>query len=248
MFRDGQGETASCRRTTGTRVFGGPAGPASPSPTARPASGTCTCSTSSSPTWTGTNPEVGAEFESILRFWLDRGVDGFRVDVAHGLVKEEGLPDFDASAGDAGGRGRSPAPPQAARCGNRTACTRSTARGARSLDNLRRGPTACWCAEAWVSPRSARPLRPPGRDAPGLQLRLPAGAWRAAELRGVIETSLRGSRGRRPEHLGAVQPRRGAARHPVRPARGDAPSQRHQGRDPQPDRELGLRRARAATR
>ncbi|TMR28508.1 glycoside hydrolase family 13 protein [Nonomuraea zeae] len=37
--------------------------------------------------------EVRAEFEDILRFWLDRGVDGFRVDVAHGLVKKDGLPD-----------------------------------------------------------------------------------------------------------------------------------------------------------
>ena len=34
------------------------------------------------------------EFVDILRFWLDRGVDGFRVDVAHGLVKAEGLPDW----------------------------------------------------------------------------------------------------------------------------------------------------------
>ena len=34
------------------------------------------------------NPEVRTEFERILRFWLDRGVDGFRVDVAHGLVKD----------------------------------------------------------------------------------------------------------------------------------------------------------------
>jgi alpha-glucosidase len=39
------------------------------------------------------NLEVRAEFESILRFWLDRGVDGFRVDVAHGMVKADGLPD-----------------------------------------------------------------------------------------------------------------------------------------------------------
>ena len=32
-------------------------------------------------------------FEDVLTFWLDRGVDGFRVDVAHGLFKEEGLRD-----------------------------------------------------------------------------------------------------------------------------------------------------------
>jgi alpha-glucosidase len=39
------------------------------------------------------NGEVRAEFEGILRFWLDRGVDGFRVDVAHGMIKAAGLPD-----------------------------------------------------------------------------------------------------------------------------------------------------------
>ncbi|WP_232822663.1 glycoside hydrolase family 13 protein [Glycomyces dulcitolivorans] len=39
------------------------------------------------------HPEVRAEFESILRFWLDRGVDGFRIDVADRLVKQAGLPD-----------------------------------------------------------------------------------------------------------------------------------------------------------
>ncbi len=41
------------------------------------------------------NAEVHAEFRDILRFWFDRGIDGFRIDVAHGLVKEEGLPDFE---------------------------------------------------------------------------------------------------------------------------------------------------------
>lgn len=40
------------------------------------------------------HPAVRDEFRSILRFWLDIGVDGFRVDVAHGLVKAEGLPDI----------------------------------------------------------------------------------------------------------------------------------------------------------
>lgn len=39
------------------------------------------------------NPEVGDMFEGVLRFWLDRGVDGFRVDVAHGMYKEESLRD-----------------------------------------------------------------------------------------------------------------------------------------------------------
>jgi alpha-glucosidase len=39
------------------------------------------------------NPEVVAEFKSILRFWLDRGADGFRIDVAHGLSKNPALPD-----------------------------------------------------------------------------------------------------------------------------------------------------------
>ncbi|GAA2788540.1 glycoside hydrolase family 13 protein [Nonomuraea dietziae] len=39
------------------------------------------------------NPEVHEEFLDVLRFWLDRGVDGFRIDVAMGLYKAEGLPD-----------------------------------------------------------------------------------------------------------------------------------------------------------
>ena len=39
------------------------------------------------------NPEVVEFFDGVLRFWLDRGVDGFRVDVAHGLVKDPDLRD-----------------------------------------------------------------------------------------------------------------------------------------------------------
>jgi alpha-glucosidase len=39
------------------------------------------------------NPEVPAMFDGVLRFWLDRGVDGFRIDVAHGLFKDAALPD-----------------------------------------------------------------------------------------------------------------------------------------------------------
>lgn len=49
------------------------------------------------------NPEVREEFADVLRFWLDRGVDGIRVDVAHGLIKPDGLPDT-AFAGVSGNR------------------------------------------------------------------------------------------------------------------------------------------------
>lgn len=39
------------------------------------------------------HPDVVAEFDATLRYWFDRGVDGFRIDVAHGLVKAPGYPD-----------------------------------------------------------------------------------------------------------------------------------------------------------
>jgi alpha-glucosidase len=39
------------------------------------------------------NPAVHAEFADILQFWFDRGVAGFRIDVAHGLYKDARLRD-----------------------------------------------------------------------------------------------------------------------------------------------------------
>ena len=43
------------------------------------------------------NPEVHAEFASIFRFWLERGVDGLRLDAPICLIKAEGLPDIHMS-------------------------------------------------------------------------------------------------------------------------------------------------------
>ncbi|MCP3804710.1 alpha-amylase family glycosyl hydrolase [Allokutzneria sp. A3M-2-11 16] len=39
------------------------------------------------------NPKIADEVEAIMRFWLDRGLDGFRVDTAHYLAKHPDLPD-----------------------------------------------------------------------------------------------------------------------------------------------------------
>jgi len=39
------------------------------------------------------NPAVAGEVDAIIRFWLDRGLDGFRIDTAHCLAKRCGLPD-----------------------------------------------------------------------------------------------------------------------------------------------------------
>ena len=48
---------------------------------------------SSQPDLNWANPSVQQEFENILRFWLDLGVDGFRVDQPHAMAKAAGLPD-----------------------------------------------------------------------------------------------------------------------------------------------------------
>ncbi len=48
----------------------------------------------SQPDFNWRNPEVAAAFEDVLRFWFDRGVDGFRIDVAHMLYKHPDLPDW----------------------------------------------------------------------------------------------------------------------------------------------------------
>jgi alpha-glucosidase len=48
---------------------------------------------SGQPDWNWDNPAVVDYFDDVLRFWFDRGVDGIRVDVAHGLFKAPGLPD-----------------------------------------------------------------------------------------------------------------------------------------------------------
>ena len=53
---------------------------------------------SSQPDWNWLDPDVPPFFEKVIRFWLDRGVAGLRVDVAHGIFKDPDLPDVTAAA------------------------------------------------------------------------------------------------------------------------------------------------------
>ena len=43
------------------------------------------------------NQEVRDDFLKTLRFWCDRGVDGFRVDVAHAMIKDLETGDIDVA-------------------------------------------------------------------------------------------------------------------------------------------------------
>ena len=57
------------------------------------------------------NPDVRAAMYDVLRFWLDRGVDGFRVDVLWLLIKDAALPRQPAEPELSADRGRHPSLP-----------------------------------------------------------------------------------------------------------------------------------------
>ena len=190
-------------------------GPASGRPTAGRGSGTCTCSPPSSPTWTGAGPAVREDFDAVLRFWLDRGVDGLRVDAAPAMAKVPGLPDAGHGPG--------------ARFESRTWVGNPHWDVDGVHDILRRwraiGDTydgdRLFVTEAVVrDPERLSRYVAPGRDAHQLQLRLPHRAVGAAPAAAGHRREHRGPRpGRRAADLGAVQPRRDPARDPVRPRR-----------------------------
>jgi len=100
LFREGGGEHGELPPNNWQSVFGGPAW-------TRVEDGQWYLHLfdSTQPDFDWRNPEVGDMFEGVLRFWLDRGVDGFRVDVAHGLLKEESLRDQVVEAGEQLGSG-----------------------------------------------------------------------------------------------------------------------------------------------
>jgi alpha-glucosidase len=98
LFRDGTGVSGEIPPNNWTSVFGGPAWERVIAPDGTPEQWYLHLFDVSQPDLDWTSEWVRAQFRDILRFWLRRGVDGFRVDVAHGLVKKAGLPDFTAPA------------------------------------------------------------------------------------------------------------------------------------------------------
>jgi len=190
------------------------------------------------------NPEVRREFVDILRFWLDRGVDGFRVDVAHGLVKEENLAEWTGPSVILGGlEPVGPPPPMWDQEG-----VHDIYRQWRTvLDDYPGGRILV--AEAWVQPveRLARYVRPDEMHQ-AFNFEYLDAAWTPEALRKVIDSSLAAN-----SAVGAtttwVLSNHDVVRHATRlgyPV-GQARMNGIGADDPQPDTALGLRRARAAT-
>jgi len=101
LFRDGKGPDGSGPPNNWPSVFGGPAWTRIVEPDGTPGQWYMHLFDTKQPDFDWTNQEVREEFVRVLRFWLDRGADGFRVDVAHGLVKADGLPDLGPQTGTA---------------------------------------------------------------------------------------------------------------------------------------------------
>jgi len=97
-FRDGQGPDGSLPPNNWRSTFGGQAWTRVTEPDGRPGQWYLHLFDESQPDLNWSNPEVVAEFLDVLRFWFDRGVDGFRIDVGHGLVKDPALPDLGIDA------------------------------------------------------------------------------------------------------------------------------------------------------
>jgi len=93
LFRDGRGPDESLPPNNWTSVFGGPAWTRVVDADGNPGQWYLHLFDAEQPDLNWENPEVFDDFEKTLRFWLERGVDGFRIDVAHGMAKPPDLPD-----------------------------------------------------------------------------------------------------------------------------------------------------------
>ncbi|WP_269303312.1 glycoside hydrolase family 13 protein [Aeromicrobium sp. HA] len=247
IFRDGAGENGDLPPNNWQSNFGGSAWTRTTNPDGTPGQWYLHLFDPSQPDFEWNNPEVQEEFRSILRFWLDRGVDGFRIDVAHGLHKEEGLPDspedYDLAIHPTGHQPMwdKPAVHEVYRDWRRV------------VDEYRvEGQDAdrILVAEAWVIPDEAlaRYVRPDELHQ-SFNFGYLMTPWRAREQREAITRGLEATAA-----VGAPQTwvlsNHDVPRHASRLSYDIERATRVLGigpDHPQPDNELGLRRARAAT-
>jgi alpha-glucosidase len=175
MFRPGRGEDGSKPPNNWESIFGGPAWTR-----VEDGSWYLHLFDSSQPDLNWDNPWVRDQFLDVLRFWLDRGVDGFRIDVAHGLIKQDGLPDWLRQHADPGDQGpyfdQEP--------------VHDVYRQWRTVLDEYPGERIL-CAEAWISPttRIARYVRP-GHMHQAFNFDMLTAPWSAANLREVIDDGL----------------------------------------------------------
>ena len=253
MFRDGLGAAGELPPNNWDSVFGGPAWTRVTRADGSPGQWYLHLFDPSQPDLNWQNPWVREKFRDVLRFWLDRGVDGFRIDVAHGMIKADGLPDYTppADSGSMGGgmegaadTGEAPTPPYWAQDG-----VHEIYRDWHAL-LAEYGGDRVLCAEAWVEPlhKLARWVRPDEMHQ-AFNFAYLETPFAAAPLRSIINRSLSAF-----AEVGApstwVLSNHDVVRHASRLAL-TAPNPQGAGIGPnspgQPNPELGLRRARAAT-
>lgn len=252
-FRDGRGEHGELPPNNWESIFGGPAWTRTTDPDGTPGQWYLHLFDSKQPDLNWDDPEVREEFEDVLRFWLDRGVDGFRVDVAHGMVKQPGLPDWDGHVTMIEGSDDVDGVDAVDGSGNRGPMfdqdgVHEIYRAWRRVLDTYDGDRAM-VTEAWVEPlsRLARYVRPDEAHQ-SFNFAFLAAGWHGPSLRRVITSSYAAN-----DAVGApttwVLSNHDVVRHASRLGLPD-PTHRPNGighGDEQPDAALGLRRARAAT-
>jgi alpha-glucosidase len=95
IFRDGSGPGGIHPPNNWVSIFGGPAWTWVVEADGNPGQWYLHLFDAEQPDLNWENPEVFDDLEKTLRFWLERGIDGFRIDVAHGMAKPPGLPDME---------------------------------------------------------------------------------------------------------------------------------------------------------
>jgi len=93
IFRDGRGLRGELPPNNWRSSFGGPAWTRVPEADGRPGQWYLHLFDQGQPDWNWRDEDVHALFENVIRFWLDRGAAGLRVDVAWGMFKDPNLPD-----------------------------------------------------------------------------------------------------------------------------------------------------------